>query len=448
VITWIILQSKIEGSNKKMENRLKILSVVLVCLLALSTVATVANAAPFPYDLTKVEVNGMEVTENGSPILVERGDMISVAIYLLGDETEGVSEDVRAKAWIGGYEYDEIEATTSIFKVLPGVLDKKVLTLEIPEDLDVDDTYELNVQIYGDNYVTPTQSFELAIEEVRHKLNIVDVLVSPSNGAQAGQPVFVDVRVENLGDNNEDNILVEARILELGVSDSEFLSHLITGRFQNSQRQWEYDLVSADTDDLVLMIPANAVAKDYELEVLVSYDRGHSVVKETRVLSVVSGNAVSNTENKIMISAAANALVSEAGKGAVYNVNIANLGDVTNTLVFSVEGISNWATYSVDPATLTLNADQSATVNLYVNANEDVNGVNAFTFVVKDANANVLSEQAFTLEVEETGATTAKEVLLYVFIVLLIVLVILGIVAVARKVGKKESEPIEGQTYY
>ena len=128
---------------------LALFAVILAAFVGLtSLVSSDRSCVSTPFWIEKVEVNGMQVDEFGSPVYAERGKTLPVVVYLQGTKD---SYDTRVEAWIGGYEYDEIEAKTDIFNVINGVKDRKVLLLDLPDDMEASDNYTLNIEVSNDD---------------------------------------------------------------------------------------------------------------------------------------------------------------------------------------------------------------------------------------------------------------------------------------------------------
>jgi uncharacterized membrane protein len=433
-----------------MKRLFKQLSIfLLVVLTVLSFGSAVQAADDFQVDFIKV--NGMTQDLNAVsvlPIYVERDSYITVEVFLHGLDGSDVAYDTKVSAWIGGYEYGDIDDVTPIFQTLPGVQDRKVLTLEIPNDLESSKTYTLNVDIYDDEQ-REYNEFPLVIEETRHELNIYDATFNPGKVVKAGTPLFVSIRLENLGDNAEDSIKVISQIAELGISSEQWMDELETWNGECDDCDNEDD--AASTGDMMLFIPSDATPGDYTVELLVEYDRGHSTAKKAYTITVVEGaNAPSsNAGESTMVTSVTTAQAVEAGEGAAYKLNIANMGETSETYTFAVRGTEGWATYSVDPSALTVAADGTAEVNVYVSPSESTTeGVKTFTVDVLSGD-EVVGNVVLTLDVEDDSSTSAKEVLLIIFLVLIAVLVLLGIVLVIKKLASRgEDDNIEGQTYY
>ena len=78
---------------------------------------------------------------------------------------------------------------------------------------------------------------------------------------------------------------------------------------------------------------------------------------------------------------------------------------------FVVSGTDGWATFRVDPQTLTVGSNEVKEANVFVAPLEDVEGVNTFTVKVMN-NGNVVAEKTLSVDVDSSnGVETAKKVL-------------------------------------
>ncbi|MCD4666565.1 hypothetical protein K8R47_02030 [archaeon] len=431
----------------------KLLSIVLITMLALvSFVSAYDNDRQDykePYSIEEVEVNGLEITDGQTLLDVNRGDTVFVRIQL---EANSDVDDVKVKAWFGGYEYDDIEDVTNAFDITEGRTYLKVLRLELPNDMDADD-YTLHIKAYDqDNSVETRYRLKLDITKPRHDLNIQDVIFTPGLTINADQPLFVTVRVENLGAHREEDIKVEVSIPELGISQRTYIDELAS----EAERD-EDDEETSDSSDTIFVDLRNAPKGTYDLYVRVVYDRGHEVVEELYTL-VIDGMTYPGVSGNVIAEADGNSKTTAPGQGVVYKISLANLGNTARTFSANVVGADAWATVRADPNFVTVQAGQTNDLFVYVSPNENV-ALGTQTFTVKIMEGSDLVEE-INLQTEITGKSTGKysNVLTGLeigFIVLLIILVILGIIIAITRVSKKpESESgfeepgSESQTYY
>ena len=434
-----------EGGLKMKHLKLASLIMILFIGLLAINVSAVSNV-----DFTKVEVNGVDVT-NGDTIYVERGDNVEVRVQL---KSSTPYQDVNVKAWLGGYEYSDVEDITSMFDIIQGVTYSKFLNIQIPDDIQASETYKLHVQVYNNEdskeLVVPVK---LQIQETRHKLDIQDVIIRPGVNVEAGRPIFVSVRLENMGATNEKDIKVSASIPELGISSRDYVDRLV-----NEQEDISCDNSdcqnSASSNELYLRIPDNAKTGNYNVQVEVTYNRGHSTLTKTEPIFVTGSKAVEQKAAEAVVSIDTTTQTIEQGQEAIYKVMFANLGDTKNVYSVDVTGASSWADVSVEPSFITVDPNTTGEAFVHVKARDNSPaGDHSFNVRVM-SNNNVIKETTLTATVSEKQFAfgNLRNVLITIGIILIVILIILVIILAVRKTSEgrtgTEQGMIEGQTYY
>ena len=173
----------------------KLFSLIAMLLVALSVITTgfgqTPNADAVKLEITEVQIEGVDfevddLNDTKQQIVsIERGESLNVRVEL---KSIGGADDVKVKAWIGGYEYDDIEDSTSLFDMNDGTTYIKNLVLEIPNDLELDDSkYTLHIEAYNDA-VNDELDFGVDVQAKRHLLNFVDVIFNPGLSVKNTQP--------------------------------------------------------------------------------------------------------------------------------------------------------------------------------------------------------------------------------------------------------------------
>lgn len=431
----------------------KLFAIISLALVLFSS--TVLAVADFSVDYVKVD--GV-VAGSGSSVFVERGTSIPVEVYVRGrdalstDSSRSVAYDTRVRAYIGGYEYGDVQALSPIFEVESGTVYPVRLVLNVPYDLEASDDYTLNIEVFDDDN-TIRSIYTLRVQETRHLVRVFDTIFNPVDNVQAGQYLFATVRVENFGDNLEDTAKVTLSVPSLNLQTSQFVGDLITqqhlnagGDLINTRR------VSATTNELALLVPENTPEGDYNFVVTVDYNRGYGSDVKTYTMHVngATPEVITETVNPLTINVDSSAQKVNQGQGAQFKFSVSNLAQTAKTFEFEVTGASDWAAFRVDPAIVTVQPNAVGEANIFVAPLEGVEGVKTLTVKVK-SNGNVLAEKTLSVESVKvaSGAETAKKVLAVIFIVLLVVLVVLAIAVIVKKLTEdKEEGPVEGQTYY
>src|SRR3989344_7854682 len=361
----------------KMMNLGKVTFAILAVLLLGLTSATNVSAASPDYDIATVKVNDIEVNENDvNDIVVERGESLDVEIWVKGQASGNVRDDVRVKAWIGGYEYGDVSEKTEVFKTENDGTYKKSLTIDLPNDLDADNNgnserYTLNVEAFDKDH-SERRSFELKVDEKRHDLRVLDVIFRPGTTVNANDMLFTTVRVENMGDRTEKDVLVKVSIPELGFEARDYIDELVPHDTDND------DAEKSDDIDLFGRIPRNAESGEYNVVVELVYDRGHQTVKEEFTLNVDGKDAV-NTNSIVSVDSMSKE--AETGESIAFKVMIANFGNEKATYSAEVLGVGTWGSASVAPAFVSINAGETG--ELLVRVTPSADGENSFSVKVK-----------------------------------------------------------------
>jgi len=450
-----IINKPYMGVRNKMK---KLLSIMLVFLVALS-VMPLAKAQTSSLSFDEIEVEGTTVVQDNSVVdvavvkdLTESSETyLPIRVRLI---TTVDIKDLKVSAWIGGYEYGVPRDTSEPFDITTygtEAVKSVVLKLPLPRDLESSKGYKLNVEAFN-NEVSLKKEIKLNVEGKRHLINLYDVVVSPGLSVDAGTPVIVKARVENLGDRVEEDIKVTAKVNLVDnsgntvvVSDSDFVDELVP----RSQEKGKDEVSSTSTDDLLLVIPKSARSGNYKLFIDVDFNRGTETVTSEYDFTV-SGKETAASD--VLVTASAPSKDVPRGSQVSFPVQVANLGKESRTFSLEVTGVKDWATTSVQPALLTVAPGSTAETYVLVSANEDVAaGTHVFAVKVSE-NGAVVKEVSLQGQVASLQDSTSefKRGLEIVFLVLLAVLIILGIVVAIRKatMSGDEAEEAKGETYY
>ena len=428
---------------------------LFVLMLGLITLGSVAYAQTTPYDITTVAVDDVVISTGATSdaVFVERGERAKVEVFLDGNTS---TDNVRVRAWIGGYEYGSIEDETSIFEVLPGVDYRKVLYLDIPEDLDASDLYTLNIEVFDDD-TSVRSTFNLRVEEKRHSLRVMDILLRPNSVVKAGDALFVKARVENLGAKKEDDIKVTASIRDLGISGTVYIDELTENEVDDGREE-----KSETSDEVYLRIPETAATGVYDVVVEVEYNRGHDTVTKSDKIRVEgeTGASATTVDRKAIVNVDTASRTLESGAEAAYKIMVANFGSRAAVYSAEVAGEKLWASSRLEPGFITVAPDSTGELYVYVKAFADVPaGKHVFTVKVKEGTA-VVNEVNLVADVVGTDAKTSvtdsvgstKKALVIGFGVLVVILVILGLIIAFNRMKDDDEGEIptssEGQAYY
>jgi len=258
--------------------------LVLAILFVLSLLSVpVLAAESTDYQISDIKIDDISYANT---VYVERGATIEIEVFMLG---LGETEDVNVKTWLGGYEYDNVQTTSSMFDIEDGVSYKKTLSLQLPDDMNSEQDYSLYVEVYDDENQVREEA-TLRVSSVRHDVRIQDVIVD--SAVEAGDYTSVTVRLENMGDNKEEDVKIEVSSEELGVSVSTYLDELTNEEVDNEDEE--------DSGDVTLnfRVDDETLTGAYDLTVTVTYNNGYNVVEETASLNV---DGVESDEGEVVV---------------------------------------------------------------------------------------------------------------------------------------------------
>jgi hypothetical protein len=369
-------------------------TLLLLVVVVLSIFPVMASSEDF--DITKVYVNGIQANSN-SMVQVELGSTTQIAVFLEGT---GATQDVRIRAWVGGYEYGDIEVTSEVFDLENGVSYKKYLYLDIPEDLSVNDhEFTLTVQVYsGDSY--EDVKYTLYFEEERHKVIVEDIMLS-STSLEPGSYLGVKVRLSNEGENDEQNLKITLSIPELGISNRVYMDEL------------SYS-IQKDSSSIYLTIPQSARSGNYELVVSVEYNNGYSESQDATYFFVDSDTTQYDENTLVSVQTVKDLAV---GQESVFKVQVTNLGDTTKTFTLEITGMNS-------DQTQTVTASPGKTGELTYAIEPITSGLDTLLVEITSTDGQV-SSKLFYVDVANKSYTTSiflGSALLLVFLALLSIL--------------------------
>src|SRR3989338_3442045 len=433
-----------------------IFASLMLLLVAIFAMASVSEQIV----IDEVEFDDDEVSASSSTEIrnFERNQEVEVKVHFTmednGDSVADSDEEVEVEVELTGYDGDRVRDTEYVDEVKEGESYVERLTLSFPWYMD-QDYYTMRVYICPRSGDCVEETYELDVEAEEHGFVIKDVDFSPGLTVEAGRALLTTVRVENIGDEEDDEgVKVKVSIPELGLSSSDYLDEVD-----------EDDSVSSE--ELYIRIPSEASAGSYDVEVSVTYDDGDETVSEEYTLTVTATEEVAAeepaVESKTVITVGPEAQDMTAGQGgAVYPITLTNAAGEAKTYVISVSGYNSWGSVRLDPSNVVvLEEGQTQTVYLFVSANEDASGSQTFAVTVS-AGSETLKQMLLTANVEpaatedvseEASASSwdsVKKGLEVGLIVLVILLVILGLIIVVNKLRSQDDdeEDDKSKTYY
>jgi len=258
---------------------------MIVAILAISTVmaATVS--------FTDVLVSDVDNSVVGTP-----GESVPVEVRFNSDES---LDDVKLQVWISGYKND-IEASTGRFNVLANKTYVKKFTLDLPNVEDLDDLNEdltLHVEL-SDKNNDYRDSYTITVQRESYTYDLLSV-EAPSS-ASAGEMIAIDVVLKNIGTEELEDSFVIAKISELGLYKKVYFGDIAA----EDNADNDDDAEDARERRIYLVVPADALSGDYDLEVKASnYDAASTVVETISINGLtVEDSVIDTTDNDNGIS--------------------------------------------------------------------------------------------------------------------------------------------------
>jgi uncharacterized membrane protein len=255
--------------------------------------------------------------------------------------------------------------------------------------------------------------------------------------ASCGDEIHVTSDVWNIGDSDQDDVLVKISNSELGINEVTTFSRI--------------NALDNEKLDTMFKIPSDAQEKTYPIAFEVYDENGDLFVDnynddQSRIISGLTLSNCANTNQPISnLNIAANLLSGgNAGEALAVEATITNTGNSTATYNVNVAGYSPWASSaSLDKNVLTLNKGESEKVLITLNVNSNSEGANTFNIEVLSGNqlvaqqpvsVNITAKKGFLSSI--TGGAIASNPLVWGIGIINLVLVILIIIVAVRILRK------------
>tara|TARA_Y100000310_G_C20666913_1_gene808083 strand:+ start:1403 stop:2638 length:1236 start_codon:yes stop_codon:yes gene_type:complete len=410
--------------------RVKSILLAFVMLIVFSGLVSAQS-----YQVTDIDINGVDMSD-GVTAQVELGEDTKVVVDFTGTD---YVDDVKVKAWIGGYEHGDVEDTSDIFDVEPNVTYSKTLYLNIPEDMDVDDNdFTLYVEVY-DDVDSDMYGFSVYVEQQRHSLDIYDVIYDTI----LNDNDVVEIRVENNGERKEEDIKVE---LTIGAfSTSTYIDELAASPEDSNEDE-------EDSQSISFLLDLEGFETGYyDMEIDVTYNRGHDDVEHVYTV-YVEGEEEEEVEDVEEVDDG-EVLVNIAGSDLAYELTFTNSKITSEVFAIDVLGEDQWASAEYD-SMVVVGAGESEVLDLTLVADEGASGEQEFTIQILESDGGLLEEVTLEVEVEnENNWFESSSLWKWFFIVLVVLIVLIVLILVIRGAGggsddDDELELKDGKTYY
>ena len=368
----------------------------------------------------RIEVDDIKVTEL-SNLQVINGDTVEIEMTFIALRD---IDNARLEARLSGYEHATISDSTDIFSLKQGRTYTKRFEITIPNDIDSEEDYVL--RIIGDSQLSGItyKEFDIYVDTQRHRLDIIDVIVSPNSAVEAGQAIIAQVRMKNRGQKSQDDVKVIVSIPELSIREADYVS----------------DFSSEDTvtsDDILIYIPENAKAGTYTLVATAEFNNGYDKVSEEYPIRVLASDV--KVEKNLFLTIPSNIKLRE-GVESTFEFTVGNPNEDAKPISINAKEV-NWADVSISPNLAFVQGKDDRTFIVKVTPKLGVEeGEKTLEFIVKDGSKSVkeLSVKSYVEKVPQEGTNILNVIVGVLLIVMVIVLVAL-IIAISRK-NKPEKE--------
>ena len=403
---------------------MNIKNLVGLFVLAITLLVVVPSASAGFATIAYVEADSVNIVD-GTVFSVEAGQTLNMRVVL---NTANASENnVRVTARVLGVP-GSFEATER-FDVLADRTYSKMLSLTLPNDINPNENFILEVRVESQSLIGDVLTATFAAQRKSYALEFLSV--ESDSQVSAGEILPIEVVVKNRGRYSAEDTFVIASIPALSISKKIFLQDL--SALDSNDRDIKDDSIEGR---ISLVIPANAVPGLYTVEIKAFND--DSEVLAARRVEIVSDN----NANSIIASSASSKTFSSGSEGK-YALTIVNSGNkilVYNLVTESDDGL----TVDIDDSVIVVPAGSSKTVNLIASSNRE--GKYDFSVAVLGADNTVVSKKEFVANVEGKAvggnvAVVLTIILAIVFVVLLVVLIVL----LTRKPAKADET---GESYY
>ncbi len=257
---------------------MKVITTILFSVLLVLSAVFAAAETNVPVVVGNAEIDNTVLNTSQNNVLdIERDQDFTLKLELKAIKD---AKDVEIRAFISGYEFNDAKSISD--RVGPFDFDENVtynkkLQLSLPDDVDVDD-YKLRVVISDRNGGEVVYNYNLQISTKRHEMQVEDIVLNPGNSVNAGQALLVSVRLENLGQKDEDDVKVTASIPALGVSATDFIDEV-----EGDEEE--------ESEEMFIRLPKCAEPGVYDLNVDVWFNDEHDKVSDSTKVTVVENEA-------------------------------------------------------------------------------------------------------------------------------------------------------------
>jgi len=355
------------------------------------------------------------------------GESLVISLRMSAQEN---FDDARLMAFVEGYEHSTLVASTEIFAVKNGISYVKTLTINLPTDMKSEKNYKLRIVGANDLSGLTYKDYTLYIDTQRDRVDVLDLVMTPSSGVEPGQNLVSNVRLKNRGQQSQESVKVTVEVSELGVKESSYLSNINPNEV-------------ATSDDMLLYVPEDAKAGEYVAKVTLSYNDGYTDSTKNYPFTVVSSKSF--VEKSLLVSFKNN-LDLTAGTAKTFDVVIANPNSASKPI--SLASVDNvWADVEVTPSLAMVKAGESTTFKVTVTPKTAVSGEKELALSVKDGAKSISEIKVSTYIAPSSGINWVNVALALLLIIAIIILLAL-VVTIAKRRNNNDDDSSSTEEYY
>lgn len=410
-----------------MEYRKILVSLVFV----LALVALAASSVSAMGDFTRIEVNGDDALVSGANIAAFAGQNLPVRVVFTSNDVS--ADDVRVKVWLSGAR--DYSVSSERFDVLPGRTYSRLVSLQIPSNIDPEEDLTLKVSVESANEgdVVAEKQISLAAQRESYLVEILDV--SSDTSVKAGENFALNIVLKNRGRQFADDTFVIARIPALGIESKAYFGDLSpVDQGEESSRGEEEDAVERR---MFLRIPSNVPAGIYLVEI-----EAYNADSDTTITKKV---AIGGASEGSMVISATTSKTFAVGERGTYSLTLVNSGNSIRVYQLGFETASG-LTVDADESVAAVPAGMSKTVKIM--ASSDKAGTYGFAVNVM-SDGQLVKKESYTAVIQGKSAagigSNATVLLTVVLAIIFVVLLVVLIVLLTRKPQKSEEF---GESYY
>lgn len=343
----------------------------------------------------------IDIREPDSGDDIKPGETLNIEVRVKNNDDQDMDVAVEALLWNLDQNEEVASVESDSVNLNDGESETFELSLEVPKssDLDTDDTYVLYVKAYEDGDQDQNcneDSINLDLERDSNDVVVKEVTISPST-VSCSESIDIRVDVENQGTKNEDDVYIQVKNNDLGLSMESNMFDLdkYSGNDESATKRFSF------------VIPSNVQLKDYLIEAIVYFDDGDKTNSEFGTASVrecgtTSVTPTGGSDSQLSLSTGTTKIVTGKDSAQLHLiVNSVENRDLLGTLSFTP--IGSWADSLLNQA-VSLHSGEN---NLYFNVKlKDVQtGMNSATVSIRPVRSGDFEERQFTLnfDVGETS---------------------------------------------